>query len=334
MLRGSLALSWLLVAWSCASNSDDAQPAAGVAAAAGGPSSTGTGSGPNAAGAASGGALFGGSGGSATVGGRGSESAAGATGAGTGGTGGASAVEGTGGAGDAGQDAGSLLSVTVYLAGDSTVSNYPDTGSPNDQAGWGQMLHEHLTELATIDNRAVGGRTSRRFIEEGHLDEILTSIQPGDYLLVQFGTNDGNRTATYSFNGQTVPYYLDPATDFKTYLRRYVQGARDRQATPVLVTPPPRNSAYCTGGNGTGTYAAAMRELGQADSVPVVDLNRMSVDYLTAICPSPKPEDFFLVKADGSVDGTHFQEKGARILAGFVADGCADANLPLARYRK
>jgi lysophospholipase L1-like esterase len=249
--------------------------------------------------------------------------------------GGASAAAGvgsTGMVGGAGQDAGPLVAVTIYLAGDSTVSKYADTASPNDQAGWGQMLHELLDDLATVDNRAVGGRTARRFIEEGHLDKILTDLVPGDYLLVQFGTNDSNKSATYTLNGQTVPYYLDPATDFKTYLRKYIQGTRDHQATPVLVTPPPRSSAYCTGGNGTSSYAAAMRELGESDSVAVVDLNRMSVDHLKAICPAPKPEDFFLVKPDGSVDGTHFQENGARILAGFVADGIEETKLPLARY--
>jgi lysophospholipase L1-like esterase len=237
-----------------------------------------------------------------------------------------------GAAGSAGRDSGPLVPVSIYLAGDSTVSQYADTQSPRDQAGWGQMLHEYLADLARVDNRAVGGRTSRRFIEEGTLDEILSSIRTGDYLFVQFGTNDGNKTATYSLDGQTIPYYLDPATDFKAYLRQYIQGARDHQATPVLVTPPPRNSAYCTGGNGTGSYATAMRELGESDAVAVIDLNQKSVDYLKAICPSPTPEDFFLLKADGSVDGTHFQENGARKLAGFVAAGVRDAGLPLARY--
>jgi lysophospholipase L1-like esterase len=61
----------------------------------------------------------------------------------------------------------------------------------------------------------------------------------------------------------------------------------------------------------------------------VVDLNAKAVAYLEAICPSPMPEDFFLVKADGSVDGTHFQERGARKLAGFVADGLRALMLPL-----
>ena len=110
--------------------------------------------------------------------------------------------------------------------------------------------------------------------------------------------------------------------------------AREHDATPVFVTPPPRNSAYCTGGNGTGAHAQAMRDLGMTEQVAVVDLNTKTVDYLTAICPAPTPEDFFLLRADGSVDGTHFQENGARILAGFVADGIGELSLPLAAYRK
>jgi lysophospholipase L1-like esterase len=73
-----------------------------------------------------------------------------------------------------------------------------------------------------------------------------------------------------------------------------------------------------------------MRELGQAQGVSVVDLNTASVNYLKAICPAPTPEDFFLLLADGTVDGTHFQENGARILAGFVASGLRSAEPGLA----
>jgi lysophospholipase L1-like esterase len=186
------------------------------------------------------------------------------------------------------------------------------------------MLPEFVTPQAKVNNRAIGGRTARRFIDEGRLDEIWKDIAEGDYLLVQFGTNDGNRNATYTLNGQEIPYYLDPATDFKTYLRRYIEGARSHGVTPVLVTPPPRNSAYCTGGNGTGAHAQALRELGESERVLVVDLNQQAVNYLKAICPEPQPPDFFLERADGSVDGTHFQERGARKLASFVAESLRD----------
>jgi lysophospholipase L1-like esterase len=211
--------------------------------------------------------------------------------------------------------------LTLYLAGDSTVQTYANTASERDQAGWGQMLGAHVAAGMTVDNRSIGGRTARRFIDEGRLDEIFAELLPDDYLLVQFGTNDGNRTATYQLGDETIPYFLDPATDFKSYLQQYIDGARERGALPVLVTPPPRNSAYCTGGNGTGGHAQAMRELGSAQNVPVVDLNASSVAYLKAICPAPTPEDFFLLRADGTIDGTHFQENGARILANLVAGG-------------
>jgi lysophospholipase L1-like esterase len=227
-----------------------------------------------------------------------------------------------------------LAPVTLFIAGDSTVSNYKDTGSERDQAGWGQMLGQHFSSAVTIDNHAVGGATARRFIDEKHLADILSKLHEGDWLLVQFGTNDGNKTATYTLNGAAIPYYLDPATSFKSYLMQYVDGAREHKATPVFITPPPRNSAYCTGGDGTAAHAQAMRELGASAKVAVVDLNQKSVDYLKAICPAPMPEDFFLLKSDASVDGTHFQKHGARVLAGFVADGIREAGLRLADYLK
>jgi len=225
-----------------------------------------------------------------------------------------------------------LAPLSIFIAGDSTVSTYADTPSLSDQAGWGQMLSALFDERVTVENRAIGGRTARRFIDEGTLEQIWDDASPGDYLLVQFGTNDGNKTATYELNGESIPYYLDPATDFPTYLMQYVDGARQRSIIPVLVTPPPRNSAYCTGGNGTGAHAQAMRDLGQAEGIVVLDLNQRTVDHLQAICPAPTPEDFFLSRSDGSVDGTHFQENGARFMASFVTSELAKSELPLAAY--
>lgn len=265
-----------------------------------------------------------GAGGRAASGGADSDTGAGSGGSGSGGAG----AGGTGGS----ETPFEPVPVTVYLAGDSTVSSYADTASTRDQAGWGQMLHELLDPLATVDNRAIGGRTARRFIDDGALAAIWGDIAAGDYLLVQFGTNDGNKTATYTFDGRTIPYYLEPATDFKTYLMQYVDGARERGATPVFVTPPPRNSAYCTGGNGTGGHAQAMRDLGAAENVPVLDLNTRTVNHLKAICPAPTPEDFFFSRADSTVDGTHFQENGARYLASFVVAELSETELALAAY--
>ena len=164
-------------------------------------------------------------------------------------------------------DSGGLANVAVYVAGDSTVQTY--TGSTIHQGGWGQFLDDYFTTQVTVNNRAIGGRTSRRFIEEGRLTTILSTIRAGDYLFVQFGTNDSNRTATYD-DGE--PYYLAPDTDFKTWMQMYIDAAKSKNAIPVLVTPPPRNSCRTDGVSfnySFTAYATAMKELGQTNSVAV-----------------------------------------------------------------
>jgi len=248
------------------------------------------------------------------AGGIGSTGAGGHAGAGAGGR------TGTGGA------TGPLPPVTVYIAGDSTVMTYPPTAA-NMQAGWGQFLADSYTSLVTVSNQAIGGRTSRRFIEEGRLTTILNTIKAGDYLMIQFGTNDGNTTAVYP-DGE--PYFVS-TTEFQGVMMQFIQGARDKGAIPVLVTPPPRRS--CTGdshtfGNGLAGYAAAMTSVSAQTGAALIDLNAKTVAYLDMIgCVASG--DFFLLN-----DGTHFQVNGARIMAGFVADGVRQAGLPLAGYAK
>jgi len=319
--------------------------------------SSGSASGGRAAGASGGGAAGasgGGSGAGASSGGAagaagasGGHNAGGAASPGgatnSGGRAGAGSAAGASSGGAAGAEAGAagatnLPAVSLYIAGDSTVSEYTlDPKDPKSQAGWGQMLGANYSSKLKVLNKAVGGRTARRFIQEGSLAAILKLIQPGDYLLVQFGTNDSNTTAKYTLDGVEYPYLAAADSDFKTYLQQYIDGALSKKAIPVLVTPPPRNSAYCKGPRSLGNYGQAMLDLGKADSVAVVDLGLATHAYLSAICPKPTTaaqETFFKVNADDSIDGTHFQENGARVLAGYVADGVDAAKLGLSAYRK
>jgi len=168
----------------------------------------------------------------------------------------------------------------------------------------------------TVSNQAIGGRTSRRFIEEGRLTTILNTIKPGDYLMVQFGTNDGNTTALYP-DGEP---YLVSATDFQGFMMQFIQGARGKGAIPVLVTPPPRRS--CTGdshtfGNGLAGYAAAMRTVATQTGAALADLNAKTLAYLDMIgCVASA--DFFLLN-----DGTHFQINGAASWPASSPTACA-----------
>ncbi|MCC8097379.1 MAG: pectinesterase family protein [Eubacterium sp.] len=159
----------------------------------------------------------------------------------------------------------------IFLAGDSTVKTY---GITRSTGGWGEYLQEYFDDSQVeIVNKAEGGRSSRSFINQGRLDEILNEISEGDYLFIQFGHNDCSDDEAYlterycplgtpDENGiypatagvMTRPpdellaldteymysglyYSYDYGGTYKWYLRQYIDGARSKGAIPVLVTP-------------------------------------------------------------------------------------------------
>ncbi|MFI6322778.1 fibronectin type III domain-containing protein [Nonomuraea sp. NPDC050556] len=211
---------------------------------------------------------------------------------------------------------------TVYIAGDSTVQTYDPYWVP--QAGWGQVLERFFSTGVAFDNHAIGGRSSRNFISQGRLDTVLRLIRPGDYFLVQFGHND----ATVSIPDR----YASPA-DYKEYLRVYVNGARQRGATPILVTPVSRLDANVS----FPEYVAKMKELAAEEDVALVDLSALSHAYLGAIGLEAATSVFLHVPAgvypafpNGAADNTHFQEYGAIQMARLVAGAVKGLDLPLA----
>ncbi|MCU1517794.1 MAG: lipolytic protein family [Pseudarthrobacter sp.] len=221
----------------------------------------------------------------------------------------------------------------VYLAGDSTVQTYDPGYVP--QAGWGQMIDRFFDDKVAFWNHAIGGRSSKNFISQGRLDEILRVINPGDYLMVQFGHND----ATFGVDDR----YASPA-DYKEYLRTYVDGARQRGATPVLVTPVGRRDYDEATGKfrvSFPEYVAKMQELAAEENVALVDLSALSRAYYDAIGPEDTKSVFLHVDAGvyanrptGTVDNTHFQEYGAIQIARLIAGSIKQLSDPLATHVK
>jgi lysophospholipase L1-like esterase len=207
---------------------------------------------------------------------------------------------------------------TVYIAGDSTVSTY--AANANMQQGWGQRIQEHFTTDVIFVNKAIGGESSKSFIDQGHLDEILKVIKPGDYLFAQWGINDrsvaGPDRAT------------DPATTFRTYLKQYIDGARGKNAIPVLVTPTPRHQ-FANGvfQNGFPEYCAAIKAVGTETNTPVVDLQSRGLAYYTMIGDA-------MVSSTISLDALHFKAEGANQMARLVSEGVKDLGLPISQYVK
>nr|WP_243735102.1 GDSL-type esterase/lipase family protein [Paenibacillus turpanensis] len=220
----------------------------------------------------------------------------------------------------------------VYLAGDSTVMSYPSRYYP--MAGWGQRIAEYFTDGVTFTNKAIGGRSSKSFVMDGRLDTILTEIRPGDYLFVQFGHNDAS----------SVPErHTEPFTTYKEYLTMYIDGARQRNAEPVLVTPVGRRSWDENGRfkNDFPDYWLAMKQVAEEKQVPLLDLNSRSIAFYDTVGMEETKALFFWLEPgaypnwpDGTQDNTHFQEAGALAIAKLVSEGIRDLELPIKAYLK
>ncbi|MFG3340264.1 RICIN domain-containing protein [Glycomyces sp. NPDC048151] len=222
---------------------------------------------------------------------------------------------------------------TIFIASDSTAQTYNSGYYP--QMGWGQNLAGYFDADTTVANHAIGGRSSRSFINEGRLTTILNAIRPGDYLFVQFGHND----ATVS----RPERYTSPA-DYKMYLRdHYMAGATARGATPVLLTPVSRRDYDSSGSFRVSfpDYVNKVYELVDETGVAMIDLSARSRTYLNGIGPEAAKRVFLHLAAgqypafpNGVADNTHFQEYGASQMARIVSEGAKALPLPIAGHVK
>jgi lysophospholipase L1-like esterase len=213
---------------------------------------------------------------------------------------------------------------TIYLAGDSTVVDQ-DT---EPWAAWGQMLPRFFRTGIVIANHAESGETIRSFNGERRLAKIMSLLQPGDYLFLQFGHNDQKPNAVS----------LD---DYKKLLSEAVAQARAKGATPVLVTSMNRRSFDDAGKikNTLSPYTEAVRDLAGQQQVALIDLNAMSKTLFEAMGPRPSMKAFmhyaantFPNQTETISDDTHFNSYGAYELARCVVRGIREAKLPIGSY--
>jgi len=193
--------------------------------------------------------------------------------------------------------------VTVFLAGDSTVTDQPD----EPWNSWGQMLPRFFTPDVVVANHAESGESLKNSLGARRIEKILTTMKPGDYLFVQFGHNDMKDRAT------------NAVTKFRENLRQLITDTRARGGTPVLVTSMERKAGVTQ--DTLADYPRAMREVAHADDVALIDLHAMSKRFYAALGAD-------LDKA--FVDGTHHNAYGSYEMARCVVQGIRDLKLPLA----
>ncbi len=216
---------------------------------------------------------------------------------------------------------------TVYLAGDSTVVDQ----DKEPWAAWGQMIPLFFNDRISIANEAESGETIKSFVGERRLAKVMSTIRPGDYLMVQFGHNDQKPGAGY------VP----AETDFKTILLDYIAQARAHGATPILVTPMNRRNFDADGKivQTLGDYPAALREVAKDQHLALIDLNASSKILFETLGDAGTlhafvhyPANTFPNQPEELKDNTHFNSYGAYELARIIIQSIRDQHLPLEPY--
>lgn len=181
--------------------------------------------------------------------------------------------------------------IAVFLAGDSTVKDYSagainNSGANRVEGSWGEFLGNLLdsSKYAVMDY-AEGGRSSKTFIDDGFLDKITNQMYAGDYLFIQFGHND----CAYTYADRYVPIGTPdangvyPTTEgtYKYYLQKYIDAAKDKGATPVLVTPVSRlyfnadgtiKAHHDDNTSSNDAYVTAVKQLAQENGIECIDM--------------------------------------------------------------
>ena len=212
---------------------------------------------------------------------------------------------------------------SLILFGDSTVRNGHGHGS-DGLWGWGAPIAD-LFNPAKINvvNRAIGGLSSHTYMSQGHWANTLELIKPGDFVLIQFGHNDGgvNLPGALPVPDQGLPPGATPPTNaprgpngrgslpgvgdetlevqnqfthqtelvhtFGWYLRKYVDDVRAKGATPVLCSLVPRK-IWVDGRirRNTDTYRGWTESVATSEHVPYIDLNEIIARRYDALGPA------------------------------------------------
>jgi rhamnogalacturonan acetylesterase len=217
---------------------------------------------------------------------------------------------------------------TLFIVGDSTVK----TGTKGQQ-GWGDPIVALFDKTKIkVENHAIGGRSSRTFQTEGRWDKILAVAQPGDFVLVQMGHNDGGplddaARARGSIRGigDETKEIDNPITKKKEivhtygwYMRKYITDARDKKMTPIILAAIPHcpQKQVQEGDVEKNNYVVWSEEVAKAEKAEFVSLNKIIMAKYAELTPADVKAKYFT-----QADNTHSSPAGAQLNAACVAEG-------------
>lgn len=224
--------------------------------------------------------------------------------------------------------------ITIYTIGDSTMANKKNP-EENPEHGWAQVLQQFFNNNATIDNRAVNGRSSRSFISEGKWDSVLKTLKKGDYVFIQFGHNDQKE--------KSPDRYTNPHTAYRHNLIKYVLDTREKGAIPVLMSSIVRRNfnEFGTLIDTHGDYPLETRLVAMQYDVPFIDMQYLTeqLEESYGVEGSKKLHLHFEpgdvpYYPEGKNDDTHLSKLGATEVAKLAVEELKKKVPDLSKYMK
>ena len=245
---------------------------------------------------------------------------------------------------------------TIFIIGDSTAAK-KDLSKGTPERGWGMALQCFFdSTFIRVDNRAVNGRSSKSFIDEGRWDQVLAAMKPGDYVIIQFGHNDEK---------PQIARHTEPGSTFDYNLARYVRETRERGGIPVLMNPvvrrnfapiPQKNdddeklrsTTFADGSNleegdslidTHGLYRVAPRDVARRMNCHFIDANQITHDLEQSLGVEGSKKLHMWYKPgeepslpEGRQDNTHYNIYGARVVAKLLANALIEEIPVLSKY--
>ena len=227
----------------------------------------------------------------------------------------------------------------LFLVGDSTVH----TGGV--RRGWGDEIGQFFDPTKiTVTNCARGGRSSRAFQTQGWWSNLLACARPRDFVLIQFGHNDGGplddtnraRGTIRGLRSESQEIYNpimhkeETVHTYGWYMSKYIADARARYLTPIICSPVPRVPKQAADGTliDKDPYVEWSAQVADNQRALFIDLHRIIMAHYAGKSPEEIRARYFT-----KLDHTHTNPTGAKLNAESVVEGLRKlTNCPLRNF--
>ena len=183
---------------------------------------------------------------------------------------------------------------TVYLLGDSTVTDQPY----EPWNSWGQMLPRFFKPGIAVANHAESGESLGSSLSAHRIAKVEVEMKKGDYVFIQFGHNDMKSKAP------------DALQKYEENLVKLVKTIHGKGGIPVLVTSMERKTGILN--DTLGGYPDAVKRVAEHEKAALIDLHAMSRELYVGLGKDLNA---------AFQDGTHHNNFGSYEIAKCVVEG-------------